>query len=89
MVHIAAILWKSRSADKPASARLFDDYFVWKNKSCGAVFKLYEVHDPVQITHLAQNSWPFIEARMTLAVANRPEQSAISPHNRILPVFCR
>jgi hypothetical protein len=62
---------------------------MWKNEGCGAVFELDQVHHPIQITHLAQDSWPFIEAGMTLAVANRLEQSAISPHNPILPVFCR
>jgi hypothetical protein len=68
---------------------LFNDYFMWKNEGCGAVLELDQVHDPIQIAHLAQDSWPFIEAGMTLAVANRLEQSAISPHNPILPVFCR
>ena len=61
-----------------------------KDEGCGAVFKLNEVHDAVQVAHLAQDSWPFIKARMSLAVANRFEQSAISPHNQpVLPVFCR
>jgi len=68
---------------------LLDYYFVGKDEGCGAVFKLNEVHHPVKVAHLTQDSWPFDKTGMTLAVANRFEQSAISPHNPILPVFCR
>ncbi len=87
MGRIAGILRQCGCEAKRAT--LLDDYFVRENKGCGAVFKLHEVHDAVEVAHLTQDSWPFVKAGMTLAIANRFEQSAISPHNPILPVFCR
>src|SRR5208337_54972 len=67
----AAILRSCRGADKLAPLRLVYNYLMRKDEGCGAVLKLHEVHDPIQVAHLAQDSWPFIEARKSLAVANR------------------
>ncbi len=46
---------------------------MWKNEGCGAVFELHQVHHPVEVAHLAQDSWVFIEAGMTFSVSNRLE----------------
>jgi hypothetical protein len=68
-----------RSAENATPGRagarrpLVDDYFVRENKSCGAVFKPDEIHYPIEIAHLAQDSRPFIEAGMAFTVANRLE----------------
>jgi len=63
---------------------------MWKDEGCGAVFKLNQVHDAVEVAYLAQYPWPFAKTGLSFTVADRFKQSAIPSHNRpILPVFCR
>jgi hypothetical protein len=52
---------------------LLDHNLVGEDEGCGAVCKLHEVHHAVKVAHLAQNSWPFLEASSSLAIANRFE----------------
>ena len=78
-----------RGTNGRRTAASIDDYLMWKNEGCDTVFKLNQVHDAIEVTHLAKDSWTFAKTGMSLAIADWLKQSAISPHNPILPVFCR
>ena len=69
--------WKVLNAMHP----LLDDYFIREEECGGAVIKLHQVHAPVQIIHLTQDAWLFIESAAALVVAHGPLQLAM-PSNK-------
>jgi len=59
-------------------AALLDRYFVREQESRCTIGELNQVHRPIQIANLAQNSGLFAKSRAPLMVAHRFKQSAMS-----------